>query len=89
MQRMCAPDIQRPLQDDGGHVGGGCIAGQDGPQEEHRRDVVHIGGRLVCSHLRSTQGMHLLSPEATQKPTRNQTFGQRDHAAVTMPAHSV
>lgn len=45
------PDEEGPLQDDGGHVGGGRISRQNGPQEEHRSQVVDIGGRLVGAHL--------------------------------------
>lgn len=50
-EERCAPDVEGALEDDGWHVGGGCVAGQNGPQEQHCCDVVHIGRRLVCAHL--------------------------------------
>lgn len=55
------PDEQGPLQDDGGHVGGRSISWQDGPQEEHRSQVVDIGGRLVGAHLQRHPSLSDLS----------------------------
>ena len=54
------PDKQGPFQDNGGHVGGCSISGQNCPEEEHCSQVVHIGGGLVGTHLQNHSKLIIL-----------------------------
>lgn len=68
VQPPSAPDEERSLKDNGGNEGGGSIAGQDGPQEQHSSQVVVVGQLVVVANLpvqgHDDEGQHQLIHDA-------------------------
>ena len=48
-----SPHKQGPLQHDGRDEGSSSVGGQNGPQEQHRCQVVVVGQGMVQAHLRN------------------------------------